>query len=209
MLTEKQGQDLVIKLIELKEKFESTKSLKDKRALEEQQTLCIEKFKYIVLTKTSRYKQFNNYEDLNQEGYVALMMALNNYNPKKGSIFWWMHKYIDTRVSRNANLHTTIRIPLKKAKNFAPKKEFLIPSMIESNMCPDVELETAQLDDAIKNVMDRLTPEQSTIITMMYGLDGSKPLSINKICKKIDKSRQRCLNQAEVALKILKDNIKL
>lgn len=209
MLTEQEGQSLANKLIELKKIYEETKHLKDKKNLDKHLNICIEKFTYIIATKTSKYKSFSNYEDLNQEGYVALMMGLNNYNPSKGSIFWWLHKYIDTRIARNANLHTTIRIPLKKAKLMPPKKEFMIPTMIENNLCPDIELEQAQIINAIESVFESLTIDQKNIINMAYGLDGNKPLSINKICKKIGKTRQKCLAEINSAFFIMKNQIKI
>ena len=209
MLTEKEGQLLANKLIELRENFNKSKNLKDKKSLDNHLNICVQKFKYIITTKTSKYKSFSNYEDLNQEGYVALMMGLENYNPSKGSIFWWLHKYIDTRIARNANLHTTIRIPLKKAKLTPPKKEFMIPTMIENNLCPDIELERNQVQFAIENVMHKLTNEQKEIINLAYGLDGGKPMSINKICKKIGKTRQKCLAEINSAFHIMKSNIKI
>jgi RNA polymerase sigma factor (sigma-70 family) len=209
MLTEKEGQFLAYRLIELRRSFEETKSLKDKRLLDCHLNICVEKFKYIIVTKTSKYKSFHNYEDLNQEGFVALMMGLENYDSSKGSIFWWLHKYIDTRIARNANLHTTIRIPLKKAKLMPPKKEFMIPTMIENNLCPDVELEKIQVIYAIKNVINKLTSEQQEIINMAYGLDGNKPMSVNKICKKIGKTRQKCLSEMNSAFHVMKSNIKI
>src|ERR1700690_2536210 len=139
MLTELEAQDLMIKLIDLRSKVKEDASLGAEIRAHEK--ICIEKFKYLVTMKTGRYKIFNNYEDLNQEGYEALIKAMKNYNPKKGSFFWWAHRYIDTRISRSANLHTTIRYPLKVAKNNAPHKESVMPLLIEENYCPDKELE--------------------------------------------------------------------
>ena len=91
-------------------------SLIEKLAFEKQQKICVEKFKYLITMKTNRYKKFSNYEDLNQDGYEALLKAMKNYNPDKGIFFYWAFKYINTRISRCANLHTAIRYPLKYSK---------------------------------------------------------------------------------------------
>ena len=103
MLTEQEAQDLMIKLIDLRGQVMTSEGNTIKKDLRRHEQVCIEKFKYLVTMKTGRYKAFSNYDDLNQEGFEALIKAMNNYNPKKGSFFWWAHKYIDTRISRSAN----------------------------------------------------------------------------------------------------------
>src|SRR5271157_2851739 len=160
MLTEQEAHDLMTKFIDLRTKFKETGDANIEIELKLHEQECIEKFRYLVTMKTGRYKSFSNYEDLNQEGYEALYKAMNNYNPKKGSFFWWAHKYIDTRISRSANLHTTIRYPLKVAKANTPHKESVMPLMIEERYCPDKELEESQSMRAIHGALNILNQEQ-------------------------------------------------
>lgn len=209
MLTEQEAQDLMIKLIDLRIKIKDSNESKTLVELKKHEQICIEKFKYLVTMKTGRYKAFSNYDDLNQEGFEALIKAMNNYNPKKGSFFWWAHKYIDTRISRSANLHTTIRYPLKVAKNNTPHKESIMPILIEERYCPDKELENSQLNQIMQNAFSSLTKEQQQIINLAYGFDGDKPMSINKICKKLNISRLCCIKTINSALSLMKDNIKI
>jgi RNA polymerase sigma factor (sigma-70 family) len=207
MLTEQEAQDLMIKLIDLrKHSKEDTKVVAE---LKKHEKLCMEKFRYLVTMKTGRYKAFSNYEDLNQEGFEALVKAMNNYNPTKGSFFWWAHKYIDTRISRSANLHTTIRYPLKVAKNNTPHKESVMPLLIEERYCPDRELEESQATQAIHSAVSLLSAEQREVINLAFGFDGDKPMSINKICKKLSISRLSCIKTINSALSIMKENIKI
>jgi len=207
MLTEQDAQELMITLINLRERKKDDESVITQ--LKKHEQICIEKFKYLVTMKTGRYKAFSNYDDLNQEGFEALIKAMNNYNPKKGSFFWWAHKYIDTRISRSANLHTTIRYPLKVAKNNTPHKEAIMPTLIEERHCPDKELEDVQINYAIQESIASLTKEQKEIIELAYGLDGDKPMSINKICKKLNVSRPYCVKAINGALSSMKDHIKV
>lgn len=209
MLTEQEAQDLMIKLIDLRGQVMTSEGNTIKKDLRRHEQICIEKFKYLVTMKTGRYKIFSNYDDLNQEGFEALIKAMNNYNPKKGSFFWWAHKYIDTRISRSANLHTTIRYPLKVAKNTTPHKETVMPLLIEERYCPDKELEESQLNSAIQNSFSTLTAEQREVISLAYGFDGDKPMSINKICKKLNISRLSCIKMMNSALSIMKETIKI
>jgi RNA polymerase sigma factor (sigma-70 family) len=209
MLTEQEAQDLMIKLIDLRGQIKTPEGKSLIRDLQKHEQICIEKFKYLVTMKTGRYKAFSNYDDLNQEGFEALIKAMNNYQPKKGSFFWWAHKYIDTRISRSANLHTTIRYPLKVAKATTPHKEAVMPLLIEERYCPDKELEESQLNRAIQGAISVLSVEQREVISLAYGFDGDKPISINKICKKLNISRLNCLKMINSSLSIMKENIKV
>jgi len=209
MLNEQEAQDLMIKWIDLKARIETESNPQLVSEFKKHNRICVEKFRYLVTMKTGRYKAFNNYEDLNQEGFEALYKSMNNYNPKKGSFFWWAHKYIDTRISRSANLHTTIRYPLKVAKATTPHKESVMPLMIEERYCPDKELEESQSMQAIQGALALLNSEQKEVINLAYGFDGDKPMSINKICKKLSISRLSCIKTINSALSLMKENIKI
>jgi RNA polymerase sigma factor (sigma-70 family) len=209
MLTDKEANALIKKFISLRERSKKTNSLAILEKFKKHERLCIEKFKYLVTMRTDRYRGFYNYEDLNQEGFEALIKAMKNYDPQKGSFFWWAHKYIETRIARSANLHTTIRYPLKFAKLNTPHKESILPVLIETRFCPDKNLESAEVLKVIQSAMKSLSKEQEDIISLAFGFSGDKPLSINKICKKMNMSRVNCIKTMNGALNILKQNIHL
>ncbi len=209
MLTEQEAQDLMAKLVDLKNQVKNSDDSKIRQELSRHEKKCISQFKYLVTMKTGRYKSFSNYDDLNQEGFEALIKAMKTYNPKKGSFFAWAHNYIGTRISRSANLHTTIRYPLKVAKEHTPHKEAIMPLIIEERYCPDKELEDLQTNQIIQSAFEYLTDQQKQIINLAYGLDGEKPFSINKICKKLGISRLNCIKVINNALTSMKENIKV
>lgn len=209
MLSIDEAQQLIEKFIELRTKAQESLLSQDMSNFKKHEAICIEKFKYLVTMKTGRYKQFANYDDLNQEGMEALVKSMKNYNPKKGNFFWWSHHYIDTRISRSANLHTTIRYPLKVAKNTTPHKESVMPIMIEERHCPDKELEASQITHAIHGAVSLLSKEQKDIINLAFGFEGDKPMSINKICKQLSISRLSCIKTINHALSFMKDKIKI
>src|SRR5437899_1182013 len=125
MITIEESQKLINEFIKLREIARKTKNAEDILLFTKHEALCIEKFSYLVFMRTNRYKNFSNYEDLNNDGLEALIRSMINYNPSKGNFFWWSHKYIDTEIARSANLHTTIRYPLKYAKKNASRREML------------------------------------------------------------------------------------
>lgn len=209
MLTEQDAQNLMAKLVDLRNRAKISDDFTLKKELKVHEKKCIDEFKYLITMKTGRYKSFSNYEDLNQEGFEALIKAMKTYNPKKGSFFAWAHNYIGTRISRSANLHTTIRYPLKVAKEHTPHKEAVMPVIIEERYCPDKQLENFQVNCAIEDVFSKLTDQQKQIINLAYGFDGDKPMSINKICKKLNISRLNCVKIINSALSTMRENIQV
>lgn len=209
MLTDKEADVLMKKLISLRSQLKKGEDSVVLEKYKKHERLCMEKFKYLVTMRTDRYRGFYNYDDLNQEGFEALIKAMKNYDPKKGSFFWWAHKYIETRIARSANLHTTIRYPLKFAKLNTPHKESILPVLIEGRFCPDKNLESAEVLNVIQTAMKQLNKEQKDVISLAFGFDGDKPLSINKICKKMNMSRINCIKTMNSALSVLRQNIHL
>jgi RNA polymerase sigma factor (sigma-70 family) len=209
MITEQEAQDLMIKLIELRKTAQENKSSSAIDAFRQHELVCIDKFKYLITMRTSRYRNFNNYEDLVQEGHESLLRAMRNYDPKKGSWFYWAHKYIDTKIARAANAHTAIRYPIKVAREMVPHRETELPVMIEEKMCPDKLQEASEMSHLVRAAISTLTPEQQDVVALYYGFDGDKPTSINRICKKLHISRNQCLKLIQESLTALRGNIKL
>jgi RNA polymerase sigma factor (sigma-70 family) len=214
MLTEIEAQSLMIELISLRNQLDKISHKSEKATIEKsfkrQEDKCVRAFSYLVSMHTNRYRQFANHDDLVQEGFVALLKAMNNYDVKKGSWFWWAHKYIGTRVSRQANLHTTIRFPLKIAKEQVPKREFEMPILIEETFCPDDQTEAAELTALIYGVVKKLRGKKKKIIDLYYGFNKDKQTySITKICELLKMSRPKCLGVMKDALSELEFLIKL
>jgi RNA polymerase sigma factor (sigma-70 family) len=204
MLNIDESQKLIEEFIRLRKI--ANESPENKKLFKDHEKLCIKKFKYLVTMRTSRYRLFANYEDLNQEGLAALVHAMSNYNPKLGNFFWWSHKYIDTRISRSANLHTTIRYPMKVAKEVPPHKEVAMPLVI-SNDNPENNLYDVEIKNLLSNIVSQLEENQKEIINLYFGFTTNKPLSVNKICKELKISRLTCVKSIKKSLAFVKENI--
>lgn len=202
MITETEANNLLNTLFDLRKK--AKENPQELKALKKHEQKCIEDFKYLVLMKTSRYKSFNNYEDLVQDGLEALLRAIETFDPTKGSFFSWAHHYIGTRISRRANLHTTIRFPLKYSKINPPHKEIQLPTLIEDKRCPDKELETKEQIKIINLVFNSLSDLQKNIIISAYGFDEEKPLSVDKLSKKFNLSKQNVVNTIKTSLETMR-----
>jgi len=84
-----------------------------------------------------------------------------------------------------------------------------MPLLVEERYCPDKELEESQATQAIQGAVSKLSAEQREIINLAFGFDSDKPMSINKICKKLSISRLSCIKTINSALSAMKENIKI
>lgn len=209
MISIDEAQQLMERLVFLREKSKVSPDADTYNAYTEHENSCIEKFKYLITMHTDRYKNFTNYDDLNQEGYEALLKAMNSYDPTRGNFFWWGHKYIETRICRQANNHSTIRYPMKFAKKNPPHKENSLPLLVEERPNSECFLETEELKQCVNHAVNTLSKKDADLIKMVFGIGSKQPMSINKICKKMKISRPMCLTTIGNALAALKENIKV
>jgi DNA-directed RNA polymerase specialized sigma subunit len=160
--------------------FSKDPTLLNKANLKKQENTCIKEFDYIVKLGASKYKAFNNYQDLLQEGRIALMSALKTYEEAKGDIFWWCHKYVDTKIYRKANKHFVVDIPLVKAKSMEIKSLYLdnlnysksSTCIEESNV--DSIYENSEKIAILKKAIDSLDENQKSIVKKYLASDLNK-----------------------------------
>jgi RNA polymerase sigma factor (sigma-70 family) len=177
----------------------------DKKAFEQYQKYCIKKLSPLVNNKIRKYRKFSNYPDLQQDGFEALMLAFETYEPEKGCFSWWANKYIETRISRQANAHSTIRVPIKKAKEFPPYKTNTIPVMVDlNNPCENIEDE--QNKEVVKLAIDQLSERHKQVILMHYGFNDQNS-AISNISKELNISRPACIRLLGEAEKSLKNKL--
>src|SRR5690606_5567177 len=193
----KEINELLEQLYLLKDKYNNYKCKSNLLRYNNHLNVCAKKLDYLVTNKAFKYKNYSNYEDLLQEGRIALLMSLETYKGEKGNFFAWSKQYITTRLSRKANKHSTITIPLDKAKNFKPfkislsdgsasldvhdqnrnKNSLHTPLLIDSTLNPYETLEVKEIKNIINVAINKLSIEEKNIIE----LNSLKSYSINEI----------------------------
>lgn len=206
-LSKEEANKIVADFVDIREKYKD-KSLRDKKIINDYNKLhkfCVEKFEYLVIMKTSKYRKFANYEDLKQDGKVALLLALDSFDKNKGDFFWWLHKYIDTRLSRSANSHSTIKIPIEKTKEIQPHKVSDLPVMIDQT---DVfsEVSSIETKKRVQAAVYRLPEEQKKIVEMVYGLKD-RPKSVSSVAKSTGMTVNECMKILGKAQKALRPQL--
>lgn len=196
--------NLLTKFVHYRNRAKTSKSKKVLAAYHDYHAQCTKVFDYLITMKTNKYKSFSNYEDLKQDGRVALLLALRNYDLKKGDFFWWAHKYIDTRIIRSANNHSALKIPIHKAKEMQPYKVTQMPVLIDAGGDVFDKVEKLETQAKIKKALIELPNEQKKIIELAYGINGIKQHSVSNISKLTGMPVNDCMKILTKAKKILK-----
>jgi RNA polymerase sigma factor (sigma-70 family) len=204
MISNNEINDLAVKFIELKKKS-LTKEPSLVKEFNNFQNHCMKVMAPLVLMKARKYKKFSNYNDLVQDGFEALLLAFETYNINKGDFSYWASQYIKTRIYRSANAHSTIRFPIKKAKQVQPYKTSTIPVLIDNSANQCVKIQKIEDEILINKILDELPDLQKQVISMYYDFSGNKNGSISHICDELGLSRTVCLKIIEEAQVVLKE----
>lgn len=202
-LTKEEIDKAATKYIELRKKAE-TGGKSDALRFDAYKNICAQIFKSFIVRHTRKYRRFSNHIDLEQDGFEALINALGTFNPEKGSFAWWANRYIKTRVQRKANAHSTIKFPIKKAREVKPYKVSTMPIRIDQGLSPLEETERLERSKNIKNAMEKLTNKQRLIVNMKYGFNGIRERPVGRILEELSISRQqysKLLSEAENQIK--------
>lgn len=200
---------LLNKMVELRSKCTKTKSKKLLKEYEIIQSQCIKELEFLIEDRTRKYNKFGNYDDLKQDGRMALYRALQTYEPDKGDFFWWANRYMKTKISREANRHSTIKIPLKHTKLIQPYKVSQLPVIVDSKMNALDNMTKDETAAFIRDTVAKLPEDQRKVIELHFELGGGNNsrrdlYSIGKICDRLNISRMSCvqlLNDAKETLK--------
>src|ERR1039457_3578816 len=184
MISEKEAQELVQSLIDLRKVANKTKDKKDLQRVSDLEGECLIKMKDLVVNKAYKYRNFHNYPDLIQEGNEMLLKSLRNYNPDKSPFFYWANQYIKTRISRSASNHSVVKFPMGYAKNHIPHREKL-PLMIDRGFLQDQQIEWKENSEQFEKAFEKLNKLQKKIIIALYGLGEKSGMSVSKACKKL------------------------
>lgn len=202
--------NLLERFVVLRRKCEKSKSAKLKKELEEVQEQCVIELDYLVEARTRRYRSFSNYDDLCQDGRLALYNALQTYKPEEGNFYGWAKMYIKTKISREANRHSTIKIPLKHTKYITPYKVSQLPIIVDNS--PDVveNIAKSQCEELIRSAVGRLPDDQRRVIELHYEMSAGahgEPQSIGNICATLNITRSSCVKLLNEAMSTLKQEL--
>lgn len=145
---------------------------------------------YLVHAVVYKYKKFDNYDDLYQEGMIGLIKAVQKYNPETTFHFtryamWWIRARV-VRSIRKLNLITVSGD--ENMKNFM-QYEVKDSDIIEYNN-PEKNAILSEEIVHLRGVVNTLPEKHQQIITMRYGLNNSKEYNLQDLGDKLDMTRE-------------------
>jgi len=155
---------------------------------------------YMIHSKIKVFRNKDFYDDLLQEGKIALIKAINDFDENRGPNFF---KYADWCIKSNINLYMRW---LKR--NSTIKKKIKIHS-VEENKTPYEYAEKLENKKILLNEIDKLPKKDKEILIMRYGLESDNNLTLRQIKPIISLSTQR-ISQIELkTLKKFREDIKM
>lgn len=189
-------------------KLKKRKTKKNKIEFEKAQKIIIEKTTHLVIMRCNKYKMFPNYSDLLQEGYEGLLQGLLTFDNKKGDFCWWANKYIKTRITRLANKHSTIHVPMHKTKFIIPHKVSKMPEIVDLND-PENEFEDKEIQKTVRAALKMLPIEEQQVITSVFEFYPSSAGSVSQTSRNMNVSRTVCETLLNRAKENFKNNLSL
>jgi len=200
----KEINQIAAKFIKLRNKLDKSDIEENRRAFADYKNYVANRLSHLITMKSNRYRNFQNHPDLVQEGFEALFLALKTYNPKRGDFAWWAHKYINTRIARAANAHSTVRYPIKKAREMKPYKVKKMPLIFDTAETAFETCENKEYSVLIKDAINKLDEKYKEAILWAYGFKGNTNVSTAFVCRQLGMTRQaltKLLKNAENKLR--------
>jgi len=192
-LTDIEIDELVEKYTCLKQKAKTNIKEKNEFSLFEKEFIF--HMNRIIDIYTCKYKRFSNYEDIRQESFESLMLAVDSFKRSKGKFVGWVKMYSKTKAFRQANKHSTMNIPIKDAKNTPPIKiameDLPTEDLMRSSSMRDSPEQTAIKNDLwlkVHKSFHKLSEKELKIIQYHFSVDNGEYANIAELCSSLSLS---------------------
>ena len=161
---------------------------------------------YLVHSVVFKYKRFDNYEDLYQEGMIGLIKAVQQYNSDTSFHFtryamWW----IKARVVRSIKKLNLITVSGDENMRYFMQYDVKESDIIEDND-PEKNAILAEEIDNLHGAINTLPEKHQQIIKMRYGLSNNKEHNLQDLGDKLDMTREGIRQLEHRILNKLKTN---
>jgi len=145
--------------------------------------------------------------DLTQEGYIGLIRAVELYTPGKGKFSSYAYTWIKATITRAlSNKGRMVRVPCNKTKDESAQVRVgeLDPSYqgVENPSVYD-KFEAADQSDRISALLQKLKPQQKTIIMKKFGI-GCDEMKTAEIAEELGVSVQAVNKAVRKSVAIMK-----
>ena len=185
-----------------------------KQGDEQARQTLIESYLLLVTKIAQQYRRpSTELLDLIQEGNIGLIDAVDRFDPEMGVRFstfatWRIRKAIQNFLGTEQNLASIDAPILDEDGMVVERSDTLVDEetiLGSPTFAPiDATIEEQVAIEQIYQQEHKLTLLQQKVITMLYGMDGQRPKSINEVAKVLGISRQRTQRIVDNATRRLK-----
>lgn len=166
----------------------------------------VERISFLVYGQAKPYRNFSNYEDLVQEGFVGLLKAVEKFKWRMfPNFFIYSGQWIRHYIKRSASRFDVVYNPNKTRVVYAEPNEL----EVDLSDSPYEILFAVEREEGINMVLAGLSNTERQIISMIFGLDGQKQETLRKIGPKFNVTYERIRQIKNNALVKLKRNPKM
>lgn len=145
---------------------------------------------YLVHSAVYRYKKFDNYDDLYQEGMLGLVKAVRQYNSDTSFHFtryalWW----IKARVVRSIKKLSLVVVSGDESVRYLMQYDIKENDIIEYND-PEKNAIMAEKMVQLDCAVETLPEKHKQIIKLRYGLKDNKEHNLQDLGDKLDMTRE-------------------
>lgn len=162
---------------------------------------------YLVHSVIYKYKRFDNYEDLYQEGMFGLIKAVQHYNSDMSFHFvryaiWW----VKARVMRSIKKLSIISSNDKSFIKFFTQYDIDDETMIGKSD-PENDAILSEQFKHLNESINLLPKKYQYIISLRYGLNNNKEHNLQELSNKLNMTREGIRQLEHRILNKLKHNV--
>jgi RNA polymerase sigma factor (sigma-70 family) len=166
----------------------------------------INKLSFLVYNQARQYRNFPNYDDLVQEGFIGLLKAVRRFQWQRfPNFFVYSDQWIRHYVKRSASRFDVVYSPNKDRVVYAEPGE----SEIDPEENPDEILFTQERRASINKILSEFPDRDREIVQKIFGLDGNVPQTLREIGPQFNLTYERIRQIKNNVLSKLKKNQEL
>lgn len=151
----------------------------------------IRRSSFLVYNNTKRYRRYNNYTDLVQEGFEGLYVATKKFDYRRfPNFFVYAERWVKNRIIRSAKKFDVVYNPNKHRTIYLG--EVLCKESCDNSDIDDMEEEFFKRERVKKllEILEKIPNKNRTIIKQLYGINCQKK-SLRQIGKKFGLTHER------------------
>lgn len=171
----------------------------------------IEDLSFLVYSSAKKYKRFNNYEDLVQEGFVGLIRAVQRFDYKRfPNFFVFANQWIINNIRRAAKKYDVVYNPSRSKVVYVGNIDLVENNGVDE-IAPDDYVLYNERKSALLKEISKMSGREQTIVKNIYGIDeisGHTLRGTEKFCGLTYERIRQIKNKAVKKLSQNKDLLK-